>query len=268
MKKRQEKHEIDEYEEHVHLSNILLEDKSISLLIKIIDSIQYGNFHKPLRRNPSFLLVGAEGTGRELIARAIANSLALQDIRVCPSRYFDNGIYSHQFFNDSIANTAHIITDIENLHGAAEATLWKFLKNRECNYYSHADRSYSNILYCNGWIIMTCKDTELINDALLATIDYKIRLESLNNEQLKTVVHQRLSFCGIEYTGEQVLQAIVNQGQSDVRKVIDFLKICVSMLKADMGENHLTIEIVERAGRLLHTPVPPPNLKDEDSIPY
>ena len=84
---------------------------------------------------------------------------------------------------------------------------------------------------------MTCKDTELINDALLASIDYKIKLKPMSNENLKTAVHQRLVFCGLEYGGEEVLQAIINHGQGDISKVI---KDSVQRF-LDSEDKHLTL---------------------------
>jgi hypothetical protein len=262
--KTKEKHDIDEFEEYAHLWNIVPGGKGegVVLLRKIIDSIHYGSFSEPLVKTPIFLLVGAKGTGKGLIARAIANSLAIEDVRICPAIYFENGMYSHQFFNASTSNTAHIVTDIENLRGTAEATLFKYLKNRECKYYNHIDRDYSNILCCNGWIILTCKETKTINDALLGAIDHVIKIELLNRDQVMSVLHQKLVFIGCDYEGsEEVLNAIVNAGQVKIDLTMDFLKKCL-MLKAGLSDV-LDMEIVNRTKRMCGMPV-----DFEDTIPF
>lgn len=248
MKKQAKQYEISEFEEYAHLWNIVPGGNGIILLRKIVDSIQ-NNFNEPLIRTPSFLIVGEKGTGKKLVARAIANSLALEDIRVCPAEYFENGIFSSQFFWDSSFNTAHIITDIEQSKGTAEATLWKYVKNRECKYFNHMDRNYSNTICCNGWIIMTCKDTDLINDAMLSAVDHIIEIEPLNNDQLIAVLHQKLVFVGVEYAGEEVLKAIVDAGMGRMELAMDFLKKSLILLNAEM-KDCLDMQIVNKAKRM------------------
>ena len=261
MKKQQEKHSLDEFEEYAHLWNIVPggDGEGIVLLRKIVDSIHNNSF-EILHKTPSFLIVGA--TGKKLVARALVNSLALEDIRICPGKFFDNGIYSYQFFFDSIASVAHIITDIEQIKGLPEATLWKYIASRECRYYNHADRSYSNILYCNGWIVLTCRDTDKINDALLSAIDYKIEIEELNRDQVLAAVHQRLVFCNVEYDGEEVIEAIVDAGNG-IDQIMEFLKKCLMLMQAEMVD-FLDMEIVRKVGRLSGAAV----VDFQDDIPF
>ena len=268
MKKqeKQEKHEVDEFEDYCHLWNLIPggTGKGIVLLRKTVDAMQNSHYSESYSKPPSFLIVGS--TGKTLASRALVNSFALEDIRVCPGRYFENGIYSYQFFFDSIANTAHIIADIEDIKGPAQATLWKILNDRECKYFNRANRSYDLILHCNGLVVLTGKDRDSISDSILDATDVVVEIEPLNLDMLLAVVHQRLVFCGLEYEGEQVLQAIVDQGQAEIDKIIDFLKVCVSILKAELGEDILTVEMVERAKTLINTPVPPPPIPDD--IPF
>jgi DNA replication protein DnaC len=99
MKKQQEEQKqvygLDDFKDHCHLWNVFTggnSDKAILKLRKIIDAIQSENFSSPYRKRPSFLIIGEKGSGKSLVARAIANSLALEDIREAPGRYFDNGM--------------------------------------------------------------------------------------------------------------------------------------------------------------------------------
>ena len=268
MKKQeqQEKHEVDEFEDYCHLWNLIPggSGKGIVLLRKTVDAIQNSHYLESYGKLPSFLITGS--AGKQLVSRALVNSLAIEDVRVCPGRYFENGIYSYQFFYDSIADTAHIITDIEQIKGPAQATLWKVLNNRECKYFNSTNKSYDLILHCNGLVVMTGKDRESIPDSILDATDVVVEIEPLNLDLLLAVVHQRLVFCGIEYEGEQVLQAIVEQGRTDIDRIMDFLKVCISIVKAESREDILTVEMVERAKALMNTPIPLPPI--DDDIPF
>jgi len=226
--------------------------KGIALLRKVVDAIQHDNYSDPGNKLPSFLITGA--TGKELTARALANSLAIEDIRVCPGRYFDNGLLSFQFFTDSYPSTAHIITDIETLHTRAESALWNYLKNKKHSYYNPATRSYDNIIHCNGVIVMTAAgDKEQVSESLIEVTDHIIELEPLTVDQMEAVVHQRLVFCGVDYEGDEVLQAIIDAGDGQIDDVMRFLKICLMMVAAEMKEE-LDMEVVRRASRLSGAP--------------
>ena len=262
-KKTKEKHDIDEFEEYAHLWNVVPGGKGegIVLLRKVVDSIQ-NNFNEPLIRTPSFLIAGGKGIGKKLLARAIANSLAIEDVRVCPAEFFENGIFSSQFFWDSSPNTAHIITDIEQLKPTAEATLWKYVKNRECKYFNHMDRNYSNTICCCGWMIMTCKDTDLINNAMLSAVDHIIEIEPLTNDQLLAILHQKLVFVGVEYDGEEVLKAIANAGMGQIELTMDFLTKSLILMNAEM-KDILDMRIVNKAKRIAGISV-----DFDDAVPY
>ena len=266
MKKQQDKHEIDQFEDYCHLWNIVPggSGKGIALLRKIVDKIQNDNYSDPGNKPPSFIITGA--TGRKLVARALVNSLAIEDIRTCPGKYFENGIFSFQFFWNSIANTAHIITNVEQLEEKAEPVLWKFLKNRRCSYYNGVKRAYDNIVYCNGLIIMTAHNKDMVSGSIIEATDYIIKLEPLTMDQLEAAVHQRLVFCGIEYEGEEVLKKIIDQGVGKIEFVIPFLKKCLMLMKAEMGEC-LDMKIIQKAIRLSSLPVPPSSHHNDD-IPF
>lgn len=269
-KEQQEKYEIDDFEKHCHLWNIVPggndnSGNAIVMLRKIIDSIHSNPYANPHKQLPSFLIAGETGTGKKLVAKAIVNSLAITDVRECHSKYFGIEIPSFELFRDSLGTTAHIIDEIEKLRSKAESTLWKDLTKRECSYYNNVNRSYDIIVHCNGLIIMTCNNMSLISDTLIDATDHIIRLNKFTLDQLESVVHQRLVFCDIEYAGEEVLQAIVDQGAGQIGQVIDFLKICLMLLKAELKDD-LTMEIVEKAKKLSYSPVPLPPI--EDDIPF
>jgi len=271
MKKQEEEqqeeiYEIDDFEENCHLWNIVPggQGKGIVLLRTIIDSIQNNNHKNAHKKLPSLLLVGKTGSGKKLVARALVNSLVVEDVRECPGQFFHDNIPSVQFFQNSVRDTAHIIYNIEKISKIGESVLWRYLKMRECGYYNYTTRSFDWILHCNGLIVMTTTELDKLSTSILDVIDYIVELEPYSPEQIKLIVHQMLKiFCRIEYEGEQVLQEIVKQGQGKIGQVIDFLKICLMTLKAEMRD-YLDMEIVEKAKRLGGSPVPPAPLIDDD----
>ncbi len=246
---KQQLYEIDDFQNLCHLWSIVPggNGKGILLLRKLVDAIQANNYSRPGNRLPSILIVGK---GKQLVAKALVNSLAIVDARFCHAKYLDNGIGSSQFFNDSIASTAHIISHIEKLTPMSESVLWRYLVNGCCNYFNFASRKYDMILHCNGLIVLTAQDIESVSEPIIKAVDHTIELEPLSTDQLEIVVHQQLKFCGIEYEGEEVLQAIVGNDLDSIRPIMQFLKTCLVVMRAE-HEDVLTVEIVEKARRLM-----------------
>ena len=260
-------YEIDDFQHHCHLWNIVPsgQGKGIVLLRKIVDAIQNNNYSRPYNKIPSFLITGEEGKG--LVARALVNSLQIEDIRECPSCYLENGISSHQFFSDSITNTAHIITHIEHLNKVAESVVWRYLAQGRCTYSNFFTKKIDSIIHCNGLIVLTTKNKDVLSSSIIKAIDNIVELERFSNEQLKLIVHQRLKFIGMEYDGEGILQEIVGKDPLGIGEVMQFLKKCVMLMHAENWDC-LTYEIVEKAVRLSSLSVEPPPSPPDDDIPF
>jgi len=260
-------YELDDFEHYCHLWNIVpggSKGLGIVQLRKIVDSIQANSYSRPGSKMPSILITGE---GKMLAVKAFVNSLSVRDVRVCSSKYIDNGINSSLFFENSTSNTAHIIRDIERLTTNAESILWRNLAQRECNYYNFTSKNWDTILHCNGLIIMTARKASLISEQILTEIDYAVKLEPLTPDQQCLVVHQQLKFCGICYEGkEQVLQAIVDAGVGQIRIIMRFLRTCIMLMRAEM-EECMTMAIVKKADRLFSMSVSPPSKKTDD-IPF
>ena len=273
MKKQYEEqkviYDMDDFENQCHLWNILSggSGRGIVKLRKIIDSIQSENYTTPYKQLPSFLIVGESGTGKNLVAKAIANSLILTDVRETHSRYLDNGIQPNQFFSDSLLGTCHIISNVENLTIIAESVIWRHLKHGVCKYFNYMTREYDVIQHCNGMIILTAWNKSKIKKTIINSVDHVIELEPYTVEQQKLIVHQQLKFCDINYIGsEMLLQEIVDQGVGILALSLDFLKECIIVMRAEMLDS-LDMNVVEKAKRLWGStaPVGAPPLKD---IPF
>lgn len=274
MKKQEEEqkqdiYELEDFEKYAHLWNIVPggSGKGVVLLRNIVDSIQADKHDNPNMKLPSIILAGKNNTGKNLVAKALVNSLMCQDVRECPGQYFENGIYSSQFFNDSYSDTAYIIYNIEYLNKMGQSVLWRYLKQGFCKYYNYVTKDFTATHQCNGIIVMTTNSTDKLPQPILDAIDYIVELEPYTAEQLESIVHQILTvFLKIDYTGKQVLMEVVEMGGEQISIVIDFLKICIMILKSEM-KDCLTMEIVEKAKRFSCSPVPPPPVA-EDDIPF
>jgi hypothetical protein len=261
MKKQEEQkviYDLDDFENQCHLWSIVPggSGKGIVKLRKIIDSIQSGNYTNSYKQLPSFLIVGEPESGKNLVAKAIVNSLILTDVRECHARYLDNGIQSSQFFRDSLHGTCHVITNIENLSMVAESVIWRNLHNGNCKYYSYATKQYDLIQHSNGMIVLTALDKSKISQTILNAVDHVIELEPYSQEQVKIIVHQLLKFSDINYIGgDVVLQEIVDQGVGMIGLSLSFLKECIILIRAEMLDS-LDMEVIEKAKRIWGSTAP------------
>jgi len=255
-KQQTKQSELHELEQFINLWSIVpggSNGKGVVLLRKIVDSIHCGNYLNPVNRLPSFLIIGQFGTGKRLVSKALANSMAMEDIRECPAQYLDNGISSNTFFEDSTPFTAHIITGVHDAK-RCESVLWRYLREGKCAYYNFMDGTCSKVIYCNGLIIMTATSKEAVSPLLLKATTHVIDLEPYTQEQLKSILHQYLFFMGIEYQGEAVLEELAKTKSTDIKKSIELLKIAVNLMRAEL-QDYLTVELVNKAKRLLGEPL-------------
>lgn len=274
MKKQEEErkviYELEDFENQCQMWSIVPggTGRGIVKLRKIIDSIQAQNYTSPYKKLPSFLLIGEMNTGKNIVAKAITNSLILTDVRECNARYFDNGISSSQFFGDSLLGTAHIITNIEQLSKIGESVLWRYLKQGICKYYNYSTRQYDLVQHCNGMVIITARNKSKIAKSIVSAVDYVIQLEPYSVEQQKLIVHQLLKFCDINYIGgEVVLQEIVDHGVGMIGLSLDFLKDCIMVMKAELLDS-LDMQVVEKAKRLWGSTAPVGAPPIPDDIPF
>ena len=260
MKKQQEQHELGEFEDHLHLWNIP-QIEGVKLLQKIVDSIHYSPYKCPGKQLPSILIIG---DARNLIAKAFINSLKIEDIRECPGCYLDNGLNSSQIFEDSLINTAHLITDIEQLTTMGQSVVWRYLKERRCCYYNFMSKSFDKIIHCNGLIVLTAQNTTNLPQSILQEVSHTVKTEPFPLGQLKQLVRQQLQFCGIIYRRQSVINEILKIYPIDVTSIMQLVRTCITLLEANMS-NCLTVKIVQEARKLCSLSVP---VDYQDDIPF
>ena len=262
--KQSEPHQLEQFEDYINLFALIPggSGNGVVLLRKMVDSLHSTSNTNSQYKLPSFLITGPEGCGKRLVARALANSLALEDIRECPGKYLDNGINSNHFFQDSTVSSCHIITDIHEAK-RCESVLWRYLKEGKCHYFNPMDGSFSKVIFCYGLIIMTAASTKDIPLPLLKVTTHVVEFEPYTIEQIKCILHQMLFFTGIEYQGEAVLQELVKILPFTIRKCMELLKMSIGLMRAEL-KDCLTVEIVCKTKRLMGNAI----TEFDDEIPY
>lgn len=260
-KKQQTQYEIEDFENHINLWNIP-SSSGIILLQKIVDSIQYNQFNKSDRQLPSVLITGEN---RDLTARAYINSFQIEDFRECPARFLDNGMNSSQFFEYSLIDTAHLITDIEHLTKIGQSVVWRYLIEGKCTYYNFITKDFTKILQCNGLIVLTAQKVDNVPKSISTAVDHIINTESYSIEHLRQFVTQQLKFCGIYFRGQSVIDEIANTPGMDITSIMQLIKTCIVLLEADL-RIYLTVKIVQEAKQLCSFSVSADHRNDD--IPF
>lgn len=247
---QKEPHTLEQFEEYVNLFTLIPGGKGngIALLRKIVDAF-HSKTNEHQYKFPSVLITGPEGSGRRLVAKALANSFALEDIRECPATYLDNGINSSQFFQDSDFSTAHIITDIHQAK-RCESVLWRYLKEGKCQYFNAMEGSFSKVIYAYGLIIMTANNKEAVPQTIAKATTHVVELEPYAVEQIKCILHQMLFFLGQEYQGEAVLHELVRIYPVTIKKSIELLRMSIGLMNAGL-QDCLTVKLVKKTKRLM-----------------
>ena len=243
--------DINDFENEVNLYRLVSGGSCSGLLLlrKLADKIHQDNYLSPGTRLPSLLLCGKEGT--RLHALALLNSLCIEDIRECDSRYFDSGINSKEIFENSYFDTCHLITNIEQLRPQQEAVIWRYIKLGWCSYQNFALKT-KEIIHNNGMIILTTKDSSKVAPPILSAVDYKVGIEPYNQANLELLVHMMLRYSGIDYSNdEEVLKTIIEHACGELDIIInDLLKVCILLAQSEEG-GKLSIKTVEKASKLI-----------------
>jgi len=236
---------IDKFEEHVHLWNLLSpgSGKAIVLLRRIVDAYHTDNYTHKSNTYPTILIVGKEGT--RCHAKALMNSFVFETIRECRGSYLECGINSKHFFLASTCETAHLLTNVEEVGSYVESVLWRYLKFRHCEYFDPARRTCDDI-YLNGLLVMTASDMAKVPKPIASAAHYVINLEAYTAEQLRLLLHQRLSVSQTKYAGESVLAYIVENSDGTVRDCIQVLKLAHLFMRSD-GRKELLLRDVKKA---------------------
>lgn len=225
----------------------------VELLRHIADSINNGS----VADYPSVLIIGQ---GKDFMAQALSNSVFMEDVRICKGQHFDQGFSSYQFFDHSMPTTAHIIEDVQGIKPVSQAMIWKYLSLGCCCYFRGID---SNILHCNGMIILTADTISRVPKVIANSVDHIAYLAPHTRDYLTMAVRQYLKFCGIGYSNRKVIAEILKNNPT-IRQVIQILKTCMVILKSQV-QNNLTVTVVRKA---ISMTLVPTKASKQDEIPF
>ena len=235
--------ELDSFDEEISLWQLLPTGKGhgLSLLKTIVDSILNTNKNKL----PSILITGSEG--KRTHARAFVRALGIDDIKEIHGSLLQPVSGVMQYFC-SIDDTAHIVTDINQIHSLVRLSICQIIKDHRFYLFDYMKEGI-NSFEVPGLLVLTEKDINKVADPIVDAVDYIIEIEPYT-QQLELIVLQRLKYCGVEYEKEEVLSQIVRGGDGQLKNIIKFLKLCITVMKSDGRDDRLMLKDVEKAGRI------------------
>ena len=227
-----------------------------SLLRVIVDSVFNGN-----AKLNSLLIAGKDGL--QTHGSAFIRALGIENYNQIDGSLLNSSSGLVQFFC-SENNEAYLVTNSEKLVPAIQRPIVSILKKQKFSLYNFLKEG-ADVFDVPGFVVMTSRDIEKVAEPVLERIDHIVELEDYTPQQLELIVLQRLRYAHIEMENDNILQDIVKYGRNNLKQSIRFLKTCIAVMLAG-GRRELLQEDIQKVGRLVHTPIPPPPLQDE--IPF
>jgi hypothetical protein len=224
--------------------------KGLSLLKKIVD---YIHTSKPTRL-PSILIVGGQGIRTH--ARAYLRALGLEDTREIDGSLLQACSSLVDYSRNSSPDTGYIITGLHNLDKQVQPQMIEILSKRTFSLYNYVKESKET--YCvQGLLVMTSRAINLIPPPMRQMFDYQVEIEPYTFQQKILAVLQRLRYCSLGYESEQVLEEITLRGDGVLRKMVQLIQICITLISTD-GRTEIGLKDVKKAVDLL-----PPSIQSK-----
>jgi hypothetical protein len=213
--------------------------KALSLLRTIVDSIH--NSDNP--KLPSILIIGDEG--KRTYANAFFRALGVKQINEIHASLLLPGSGLAQFFSSEY-NVAHLIAYVELLVPTVDLSICQILKSNEYHIYNFL-KEEEDTFNMPGLVVLTARNLSEVVDPIIETVDYIVLIEKYTH--LDLVLLQRLRYIGVDYECEDVLQKVLKVGKGQLKYMINFLQVCISVMMAD-GRNRLLLKDIEKAERI------------------
>ena len=247
MKKAEDKQIIDlaEFDQSISLYQMIPSGsgKGLSLLKKIADYILNA---KP-ERIPSVLIVGAQGIRSH--ARAFLRALAIEDVRETDGMLLQPCSALIEYFRNPSHDTGYIISGSHNLDRQVQPLMIDVLTNQKFNMYNFV-RESKETYSVKGLLVLTSRAINLLPPPMRQLFDYIIEIEPYTFQQKILAALQRLRYCALGYESENVLEEITLRGDGNLRKMVQLIQICITLLSPD-GRTEIEIKDVKRAADLL-----------------
>jgi hypothetical protein len=243
MKKSEENHIVDlaDFDQSISLYQMIPAGggKGLSLLKKIVDYILTA---KP-ERIPSVLIVGAQGIRTH--ARSYMRALGLEDVREIDGSLLQSCSSLVDYFRNSSPDTGYVIAGSHNLDKQVQPQMIEILSKRTFSLYNYVKESREH--YCvNGALVLTTRSINLSPPPIRQVYDYIVEIESYTFQQKILAVLQRLKYCALGYESEQVLEEITLRGDGILRKMVQLIQICITLISTD-GRTEIELKDVKKA---------------------
>ena len=213
--------------------------KALSLLRTIVNSIHNSDNCKL----PSILIIGEEG--KRTHANAFLRALGVEKIKEIHASLLDPTTGLIQFFSPD-RNVAHLIAYIELLVPTVELAICEIIKSNKYHLYNFLKEGKDTFIV-PGLVVLTARSLSKVAEPIIETVNYVIQIERYT--RLDLVLLQRLKYMGVDYECEDVLQEVLKNGKGQLKYMINFLQVCLAVMKAD-GRNKLLLKDVEKAARI------------------
>ncbi len=219
---------------------------ALSYLRKIVD---YVLSQRP-ERMPAICITGNEG--KRTHAVAFLNAIAMDVIREIDARATQAYGGFQSVFEETTSGTGIIITNAQYLPSYSYQTLCQILKERRFAKYDIKTNT-SEWIAVHGTPIITATAPTNAMQVIVDQMDYVVQLESYTTEQRRLIALQRIKYCGLRYSGEEVLDMIVQQGEGALSKIVQLLRACIVIVRGE-ERSEITVKDVRRASLLCQAP--------------
>lgn len=240
-KTKQDICDLSEFDDTVSLWQLIPagKGKALTLLRTIVDSIHNSDNLKL----PSVLIIEEEA--KRTHARAFLRALGVTQIKEIHASLLDPTTGLIQFFSPD-RNAAHLIAYVELLVPAVELAICEIIKSNKYHLYNFLKEG-KDTFNVPGLIVLTARNLRKVAEPIIETVNYVIHIERYTC--LDLILLQRLKYIGIDYECEDVLQEVLKVGKGQLKYMINFLQVCLAVMKAD-GRNKLLLKDVEKAERI------------------
>lgn len=234
--------DIDEFDETVSLWQLLPCGNGYALkMLKYIADFIFNAQNK--KKNVNIFITGKQG--KKTHGRAFLRALGIETITEIPAELLKPATGICSFFDNPHSYQGYIISEVEKLQELVQNNIYEILQYGKYQLHNFLTEGNDTFMVPSS-LILTGKDKNGVASSLVENVDYIVELGEYTEQQLILIVLQRLKYCHIEYSEEEVLQFIVKQGENNLHKMVNLLKVAMTIMNAE-GKNTLMIADIKKA---------------------
>jgi hypothetical protein len=228
QQERQTISHINSFNDEVSIYKVLFQDRTTTLLKKIVEQISNDRFDGNRAKYPSILLIG--NSSKKLLAEALCNTICFNYEEI-QGDLLGQGGQTNTLYENAPRETLFHISLADKLSNYSISSLFRFLRQGYVLCRNPFTRESEMVHTMGKMFVFSAKTVENMNADLRKIIDHHCYLSDYNDEQLRVIVSQRLHWCNIEYN-EQVPVVIVEHSQGSISNCINLLKTIYCIIRA------------------------------------